>query len=297
MSVTSAKLPERNKLRSAQETVMRLDPQVSPSRPLRDIRLSEEYAKLLAPILERASVRFTLTDEFVEDIVSGDKHIYTQITNHGIKRFLLQIPDSILRNPCRENRRAVNEVKDSFVCNFGTKITLYVFHDRTPHGSYKLMMEELWKQHWGITIKFNALSNLEDLQEMAEAAQNRYVKGILNLDILPDMAKKLKLPSAVFDQIVDLLCLPTIGDEVKKRKAVVTPAFSEYKPLYTKISWSGSSKEFAVHLVKLLSEYGELKPGKHALVTLLEALRIHVGSDDKEQIDLILEHLDKIAKQ
>lgn len=286
--ITEAKLPQRNQLRSAQETVMKLRPKPSPSRPLFDLRLPEKYTESLELILNRLPGGFTLTDSFVEDDF-GDRHDYTLISNHGIKRHLLQIPDSILRNPCPNNKLAVNGVRDIFVDSLGSGITLYVFHDREPHGMFELLMQTLWK-NLGITIKFKALSKLKDLQEMREATQNRYVKALFNLDVQPDRNRKLEFPKAVFDQIVDLLCVDNIAG-VGKRKAAIAPAFSEYKSLYDKIDWSGSPKTFAVRLVELFKGYGEVEIGKHAIVALLEALRPHVGISAREIIAQILERI------
>jgi len=101
----------------------------------------------------------------------------------------------------------------------------------------------------------------------------------------------IQLETATFNHIVELL-LPAIGNE-SDRQALITPAFSSYSTLYSRIDWSGDPKAFAVRLVKLFLDYGKIEPGKQALVALLEALISAVGLEQQASIDDVLAMLGK----
>lgn len=92
----------------------------------------------------------------------------------------------------------------------------------------------------------------------------------------------------LFDCIVRQL-LPHM-DEPASRKALVTTALYG-SPVLDRIAWDGAPYPFTVHLIQLLHEFGEIEPGRPALVALLEEVATHVGTDKHKEIGrLILDY-------
>lgn len=89
-------------------------------------------------------------------------------------------------------------------------------------------------------------------------------------------------------QIVAVL-LPEM-DDTDDRKALIESALYG-SPVLQKIQWNGAAKTFAVRLVRLLTDFGEIKPGKPALIALLEQVKKEVGSDRQIEIDELLTSL------
>jgi hypothetical protein len=89
----------------------------------------------------------------------------------------------------------------------------------------------------------------------------------------------------LFDQIIEFL-LPEM-DDANDRKTLVQSALHK-SPALLKIQWGGAARPFTVQLVRLLDQFGEVTPGKPAVVALLEEARAQVGADRQAQIDILL---------
>jgi predicted acylesterase/phospholipase RssA len=92
----------------------------------------------------------------------------------------------------------------------------------------------------------------------------------------------------LFDQIIEFL-LPEM-DDANDRKTLVRSALHK-SPALLKIQWGGPARPFTVQLVRLLDQFGEVTPGKPAVVALLEEARAQVGADRQARIDKLLARL------
>jgi predicted acylesterase/phospholipase RssA len=92
----------------------------------------------------------------------------------------------------------------------------------------------------------------------------------------------------LFDQIIEFL-MPEM-DDAGDRKTLIQSALHN-SPALLKIQWGGAARPFTVQLVRLLDQFGEVTPGKPAVVALLEEARAHVGADKQARIDKLLARL------
>ncbi|MBL8170469.1 MAG: toll/interleukin-1 receptor domain-containing protein, partial [Acidobacteria bacterium] len=92
----------------------------------------------------------------------------------------------------------------------------------------------------------------------------------------------------LFDQIVAAL-LPEM-DDADARKALVQSALVG-SPVLQKISWAGDQRTFTIRLVRVLDEFGEIKPGLSALTALLNEIKGRVGTGPQARIDQLLAQL------
>ncbi len=92
----------------------------------------------------------------------------------------------------------------------------------------------------------------------------------------------------LFDNIVAAL-LPEMGD-AGARKSLVEGALLG-SPLLQKIQWDGAADTFTKRLVRQLDEFGQVAPGKPAIVALLEEAKGQVGTDRQAQIEILLAQL------
>lgn len=92
----------------------------------------------------------------------------------------------------------------------------------------------------------------------------------------------------LFDRLVQQL-LPEMDDS-GSRKALIESALYG-APILQKIQWDGAARPFTVRLVRLLDEYGDLAPGRLALVAVLEEVKAQVGLDRQAQIEALIGEL------
>ncbi len=72
---------------------------------------------------------------------------------------------------------------------------------------------------------------------------------------------------------------------VPARRSLVELALGFGSPVVDRLDWGGDTQSFTVHLIGVLAAYGEVEPGRPALVAVLEALREQVGLDRQAAID------------
>src|SRR5215813_963489 len=92
----------------------------------------------------------------------------------------------------------------------------------------------------------------------------------------------------LFDKIVALL-LPEM-DDAGARKSLVEGALLG-SPVLRKIQWDGAADTFTKRLTRQLHEFGQVAPGKPAIVALLEEVKGQVGADRQARIDALLTQL------
>jgi hypothetical protein len=101
------------------------------------------------------------------------------------------------------------------------------------------------------------------------------------------------LTQDLFKQISELL-RPAMGDAAD-RKALIESAFVGSR-LLEQIQWDGAARTFTTRLVRLLDQFGEISPGRLALVALLEEYRQEVGTNVQAEIDGLLSKLAAATK-
>src|SRR5262245_21755289 len=89
----------------------------------------------------------------------------------------------------------------------------------------------------------------------------------------------------LFDQIVTLL-LPEMDDAGARKSLVESALFGS--PILRKIQWDGASDTFTIPLVRQLDDFGQITPGKPAIVALLEAVKGQVGLERQTEIDRLV---------
>jgi hypothetical protein len=96
------------------------------------------------------------------------------------------------------------------------------------------------------------------------------------------------LTKDLFDQIVTVL-QPEMGDADARRALIESALYGS--PLLQKIQWGGPARPFTVRLVRELDQFGEIEPGKAAIIALLEETRKHVGAAHQARIDRLVDDL------
>ncbi|GEM_PF-4389532 len=80
---------------------------------------------------------------------------------------------------------------------------------------------------------------------------------------------------------------PLCGSDAERR-ALIAEAFGLDTPLLYELDFSGVARVFLTNLLTYLRRYGEVAPGKSALVALLLAARNHVGYTEQTEIDALI---------
>lgn len=89
-----------------------------------------------------------------------------------------------------------------------------------------------------------------------------------------------------FSRIVKLLT-PHMQD-AGMRQVILQPALYD-TPLLNQIVFTGNASTFTVTLVQRLDKYGRVTKDKTAITAVLEALQGHVGWDQQEEIDALID--------
>ncbi len=92
----------------------------------------------------------------------------------------------------------------------------------------------------------------------------------------------------LFDRIVQQL-LPDMDDPSARKSMIESALFGT--AILNRIEWNGAAQPFTVRLVRLLHDFGEIVPGKPALINLLEEVRAQVGTDRQRQIHALIQEL------
>lgn len=95
-----------------------------------------------------------------------------------------------------------------------------------------------------------------------------------------------KLDSTTFKELIDFLT-PFMLNELD-RQAILQSAFTNTPMVLRRLQFGGAADTFTTLLVSSLLDYGEVIPGKPAVVALLEALRPRGGSDQNAALDQLL---------
>jgi formylglycine-generating enzyme required for sulfatase activity/energy-coupling factor transporter ATP-binding protein EcfA2 len=94
------------------------------------------------------------------------------------------------------------------------------------------------------------------------------------------------LDKPTFDDIVSIL-VPEM-DTSLKRRAFVNQALYDAPPLTQNIDFEGNARQFTVNLVQVCNHFGQIAPGRLAVVALLTHLYEQVGTDKQAEIDRIV---------
>jgi hypothetical protein len=200
--------------------------QQSQPRVLSDMTLPDNHLQGVAAALQ--SVGFTLSVGTIEDLVLGTRFRFTKLTRGTSYRALLYIPDEYLTVVERENKRALEEVRDLFEPEYKK---LYVFHRSPPTAAFRLLMEGEWLDRYEIEVKFIALSELADLVPLSPKAQEHYLRLKLDADdakpAMPVQAPeppRSSLSNREKRQLRDMLKRRAEFDDVRSRRALVESA-------------------------------------------------------------------------
>ena len=98
----------------------------------------------------------------------------------------------------------------------------------------------------------------------------------------------MKMTPELLQQIVAAL-LPLMHD-AQERKALIEAALFG-SPLLQQLVWQGPSRAFTSQLVQRLYTFGQIAPGRPALVALLEAAREEVGVDRQAEFNRLIAQL------
>lgn len=93
-----------------------------------------------------------------------------------------------------------------------------------------------------------------------------------------------KLETSVLSELQSLI-IP-LTEHIKDRQALLQLAVGN-TPVYQLIDFSGTTDTFTIHLLTTLAAYGEISPGRQALWAFLEVIRIRVGVDQQQRIDIL----------
>lgn len=91
------------------------------------------------------------------------------------------------------------------------------------------------------------------------------------------------LDSETLKELVELL-KPFMEDQ-EDRRTLLVMALGNEAPVLKRIKWSANVETFTLDTVRKLADYGEVSPGKQALLVLLEYVRSEVGTDRQARID------------
>lgn len=93
----------------------------------------------------------------------------------------------------------------------------------------------------------------------------------------------VNLDSETLKELVELL-KPFMEDE-EDRRTLLVMALGNEAPVLKRIKWGANVETFTIDIVRKLADYGEVSPGRQALLVLLEYVRSEVGTDRKARID------------
>jgi hypothetical protein len=133
---------------------------VLPAPLLDTLCLPRERLELIKPVLEQLGLSCEEGQIEPED---SDEIFHFTLVRNGVCRALLFLEDENLSFYSRENKLALEEVRDAFQ---GKHPVLYVFHNQIPHATYKNLMEGQWFEKYTIRAKFIPLSQLDDFENM-----------------------------------------------------------------------------------------------------------------------------------
>lgn len=108
--------------------------------------------------------------------------------------------------------------------------------------------------------------------------------------------KEPEIPFELRQESVDVLVsLPNIHD-MKVAQALISSAGFDAQLLGT-IEFSGAPQPFFQTLVSLLSSYGTLEDGRHALAALLRSAKEYVGQEKRVRCDRLIQAIRDLAEQ
>ncbi|MGB1288507.1 MAG: SUMF1/EgtB/PvdO family nonheme iron enzyme [Aggregatilineales bacterium] len=83
---------------------------------------------------------------------------------------------------------------------------------------------------------------------------------------------------------------------ISAQQTLVDDALFDAPNLRAMIDYNANANQFTSHLVSKCDKYGEVEPGIHALVAILEELRSYVGVGQNQQIDALIADIKKRSK-
>jgi hypothetical protein len=98
----------------------------------------------------------------------------------------------------------------------------------------------------------------------------------------------MKMTPELFQQIV--AALSPLMDDAQNRQMLVTGALFG-SPVLQHLTWSGPARAFTIQLVQKLDTFGQIAPGRPALLALLEEVRAGVGVDRQAEFDRLIAQL------
>lgn len=254
--------------------------------PLTEMMLLDDDLQRIRPVLEKLG--FAVDDDHIDQVVGREttEFRFTLIRNVTM-RVVLRLPDEILTVSNRENRLALNEVRDLFLVRFGRGTTLYIFHDSNPHGLHKNLMEGEWPEKYGIKSKFIPMSDLRDIEEMQLEDRKAYLRRTLDLDDQP--AGPVQKPAAdamtpqEMGKLADILAsLPEFRDEGPRGRRVLVQR-AGLLDFAKSFDFNGTPKTVAGDLVLELRDRG-----LGALVETIKGLE-DLPSEKREFVAKLLE--------
>lgn len=231
---------------------------VRPAPVLDRMVLPGEYLEPLRPAL--AEVGLTASEELLEQAVLQTTYAFTLLRMGDSVWALLNIPDSILTLFSRENKLALDEVRDLFQGKYNP---LYVFHESIPQVTYRNLMLGEWRDKYQLKVKLMPLSDLKDLAQQPLVEQVKYLKRELEVKEAappapPDQPAKhpLTVPELLGLHRV-VAKLPEFETARGRRVLVESAGLSEFAENF---DFEGSAATVAGDLVNSLAKSRRLRP-------------------------------------
>jgi hypothetical protein len=270
------------------------EPQPNASEALLDLRLPEPVHAALAPPL--TEIGFTLRHAEAAERYGPATRRYTLAERGDERRFLVHVPDWVLRKYANAHRDALAAVPYAFPA----KVTIYIFSEEldAPERTLRNLIMDGWAAQ-GFTGVFIPWRDVNDLMGAQPLERKRIIEDMLKLNNgsaangagAASERARIRLKPQEIQTITKILSGLSQFEELRGRTQMIE--FCGLDAILKNLDYSGGKSLVAGGIVLELQKYGWLpdQPGMHALGVLLNYVRAldDLPPDDHGKLTVIIE--------
>jgi len=222
------------------------------------------------------SIGLTLTARVVKNQYSGRLYRVTELGNGAVKRWLVQGPPTVLRDPSPDNRDRLSML----LFAFAPDDKLYFMAEEVDAAAFAVqnLVEKLWKPRYGAIVpwsQINVLSNMP-LGDQVDFLRSKF--DLEGVEAAPDESPNLTTND------IDLIAMVLVefGDflDVAGRQSLILQA--GLRDVASEVDLQGAARTVAYNLLFQLRRKPKLTTGGTALGALIGVLikRDTVPPDD-----------------
>lgn len=270
------------------------EPPPNASDALLDLRLPKMVHAVLSPPL--TEIGFTLRDDEAPERYGPATRRYTLAERGDERRFLIHVPEWVLRKYASAHRDALAAVPYAFPA----KVTIYVFSEKldAPERTLRNLIGDGWAAQ-GFTGVFIPWRDVNDLMGAQPVERKRIIEDMLKLTNgaatnggKPASEKAaIRLKPQEIQTICRILSSLSQFQEERARRQMID--LCGLDAILKDFDFSGGPLSVAGGIFLRLHKYGWLpeQPGMHALGALLDYIRgfEDLPPDDRGKLTVIIE--------